>query len=136
MKEELISYETAVKAKEKGFDVRCNYAYNQLGTLIGDYIIGLGSEGLLYKNCYAPTQSLLAKWLREEHNIHCTINPYGDGLNWSISAITFTNKTTSDGRLIYNKRNNELMEKKFQTYEQALEAALKEALDLIPDKKQ
>ena len=50
MTEQLISKETAVLAKEKGFDLN-----NHL------------------KNGNPPTQSLLQKWLREKHNIDISI---------------------------------------------------------------
>ena len=54
MEEQLISYETAKLAKEKGFD----------------FIYIIDNE---LTNHSLITQSLLQKWLREVHNIHITV---------------------------------------------------------------
>lgn len=83
MKEQLISYETAKLAKEAGFPAdEIFYVYSENGTYklpsgrSGDYYEGYCEHGTLYELCEvedpspipAPTQSLLQKWLREEHN--------------------------------------------------------------------
>ncbi len=57
MIEELISFETAKLAKEKGFNEQCS----------------------------APTQSLLQKWLREVHNIHVNVS-YGLTFTFKING--------------------------------------------------
>ena len=88
MKEQLISFETAKLAKEKGFDIPCLYAYriwrenikktdkNPLQGLNIEYEPYMGGSSASIKFYYqskqytlAPTQSLLQKWLREKHNI-------------------------------------------------------------------
>lgn len=66
MKDELISYPTAKLAKEIGFAEPCNYCY------IGDgekwpcagYINDEDDSWSI------PTQSLLARYLREKHGVH------------------------------------------------------------------
>ena len=60
--------------------------------------------------------SLLAKWLREEHNIHLIAykNINIDGYDWCY--------ITTDGITNINS---------YKTYEEALEAGLQEALKLI-----
>ena len=74
MKEQLISFKTAKLAKEKGFDVSVDRYYD----FIGDTCSNMGminfnvSKSELYS---APTQSLLQKWLRENHTIHCVSIP-------------------------------------------------------------
>ena len=55
--EELVIYEVAKLAKEKGFDVPTDFCYEQSGCLVR-----VGSIS-------APTQSLLQRWLREEKGI-------------------------------------------------------------------
>ena len=69
----------------------------------------------LYR-CSAPTQSLLAKWLREEHNIHLIAykNINIDGYDWCY--------ITTDGITNINS---------YKTYEEAYEIGLQEALKLI-----
>jgi len=101
MEEQLISKETAILAKEKGFDL-----YNHL------------------KNGNPPTQSVLQKWLREEHKIYIMVYVMED----------------SDG-IIYHEFGlkqvvNWLSDKsckpaKFNTYEDALEFGLQKALTFV-----
>lgn len=70
MEEQLISFETAKLAKEKGFREPCIYWTDEITQEMGD------------SNCYEEpdfdkyplsigicTQSLLQKWLRKKHNI-------------------------------------------------------------------
>ena len=108
MEEQLISFETAKLAKEKGFDFI--------------YII----DNELTKHSLI-TQSLLQKWLREVHKI-----------NIFISSKTIENKTIfiPHGRTIPDTINNNLIVDIIQyctnnTYEDAFEIGLQEALKLI-----
>jgi len=70
MKDEIISFETAKLAKEKGFNILYNVAYCEQGILRtcnpDFYLVGYHNQGLA---TLAPTQSLLQKWLREVHDI-------------------------------------------------------------------
>jgi len=104
MNEQLISFETAKLAKKKGFDWVVFGDYTKDGILIHT------TPTAKYK---APTQSLLQKWLREEKEIFIDVS-YGN-LNkkwyYSVSSTGF-GETKKD-------------------YEEALEAGLKEALNLI-----
>lgn len=122
MEDELISFETAKLAKEKGFDEKVravfrvwhevaqerkyhNRAYNYNGANWD------GDKDQFYSR---PTQSLLQKWLREEHNIDFVIIPYPRGYEFMI----FNNSEEST-RYRYSG---------YTTYEEALEASLFEAL--------
>ncbi len=79
MTEQLISFETAKLAKEKGFfdkniygDVRLSQAvfYDKHG-LQYDIREVFEDKGIEVELCYnAPTQSLLQRWLREAHGIY------------------------------------------------------------------
>jgi len=104
MKEQLISFETAKLAKEKG----CIYSQPKINH---DNTIGI-------QNC---TQSLLQKWLREEHQIHIRefYGSYGEKWSFQIEPCNSGNKPpfVSD----FN----------FETYELALETGLRKALKLI-----
>lgn len=64
MQEELITFETAKLAKEKGFNDIISGYYNSEGILQKHF-------GLIEAFCKAPTQSLLQRWLREIYNIDC-----------------------------------------------------------------
>lgn len=133
IKEDLITYETALLAKSKGFGLETLHFY----TKPNSKMFGIDEHGRSYsiKNTsktlyqcgkqavlnienvfYAPTQTVLAKWLRDVHNIHINID--------SWKKATF--------HLIYNNGSfypeNPSM---WDTYEQALEEGLKAALKLI-----
>ena len=111
MKDEIISLETAKLAKEKGFDIRQETFYNEGSgwSLQSDSIIRTGKDEFLE----APTQSLLAKWLREVHMTDIVVRRTASelGYHWYIQGCI------NEG---YGK-----------TYEVALEEALQEALELI-----
>tara|TARA_R110001606_G_scaffold391495_1_gene559642 strand:+ start:65 stop:349 length:285 start_codon:yes stop_codon:yes gene_type:complete len=92
MKEQLITFETAKLAKEKGFEL--NGYTNDIE---------------------APTQSLLQKWLREEHEIHLTVT--------SISQESWQCHITKIGDSLGKKYFED-----FYNYEEALEKGLMEAL--------
>ena len=115
MKEQLITFDTAKLAKEKGFEnktphkLRRDY-YNHLGEINGDvteyikaYVANKGLEK--YNTIDAPTQSLLQKWL-------------------SCLYIPMRGKACISDRKYVSKL-------KFDTYEEALEEGLQEALKLI-----
>jgi hypothetical protein len=68
---------------------------------------------------YAPTQSLLQKWLRDEHKLHITI--------FSSSQESWMYRVTKQ----YQRLEYGSYEEDFETYEKVLEAGLFEALKLI-----
>jgi len=124
MKEELITYNTAKLAKEKGFD----YPYifpEQVGVLscyseIGDLGTSLMNNAIY--NIQAPIQSLLQRWLREEHKINIIVFPMlNDGIDCYYNYDIYTNLAdTYSECLTY-----------INTYEEAMELGLIEALNLI-----
>lgn len=89
MEDQLISFETAKLAKEKGFEEYCFSYYNLKGEIKHNYSENGSSTDVDFRvdledlldnfnrgipNTYsAPTQSLLQKWLREVHKIHIEI---------------------------------------------------------------
>lgn len=87
--EDFVTFEIALKLKEKGFIEECIAYYHTDGELLynrdqyrgGDYKSLLRSYNSLPKNpigCEqidAPTTSQVLKWLREEKNIILTPNP-------------------------------------------------------------
>jgi hypothetical protein len=72
--------------------------------------------------CQAPTHAVLAKWLRDVHNL--IVLPY---YNYECDNTPYT-------FLVYRKNNSQQInayENDYETYEQALEAGLFHALTLI-----
>ena len=125
MEDTRITFETAKLAKEKGFPQEPNRLkipyYNYKGEFKGDvkdwlrkYLRKEDTSDV--ESVSAPTQSLLAKWLREEHNIHLIAykNINIDGYDWCY--------ITTDGITNINS---------YKTYEEAYEIGLQEALKLI-----
>lgn len=125
MEDTRITFETAKLAKEKGFPQEPNRRkvpyYNYKGEFNGDVTDFLRKylreeDTSDVESVSAPTQSLLAKWLREEHNIHLIAykNINIDGYDWCY--------ITTDGITNINS---------YKTYEEAYEIGLQEALKLI-----
>jgi hypothetical protein len=114
MEDELILFETAKIAKEKGFDLNVNEGFTKDGK---NFMCGKKSE-FFPEECRRPTQSLLQKWLREIHNIHITI--FSKSQESWMCRITYKGQSLKDG--IYAED--------FENYEKALEYALKESLKI------
>jgi hypothetical protein len=130
MTDQLISFETAILAKEKGFNISCSTYFRENKSTTTNSCMRLGMEGIKY---YAkPTQSLLQKWLREVHNIHINITKLYECSKepaifegWSIYIAGRTFETNYP-------INKDLLTKVFKTYKEALEKGLIEALKLLP----
>jgi hypothetical protein len=131
MEEEFITYETALLAKEKGFNLIVRAYYHTNGELEDDDGTG---DWNVHDTQSAPTQSLLQKWLREEHNLNIEITPCGynhKDKHYSfrslVRAITKTSNVHNNGC----KSDIEGDFYIFRSYEKALEAGLMAALGLI-----
>lgn len=137
MEDQKISLETARLAKEKGFNEKCTFFY-VIGFKTIKEELPLKTWGNYENNekllqavslakgqphlALAPTQSLLQKWLRENHKIHIVIKPYqNEFLDFTIAVYTEHSNAIGgfeeDGSYI--------------SYEDALEDALQKALSLI-----
>ncbi|HHX70959.1 MAG TPA: hypothetical protein GX708_23280 [Gallicola sp.] len=83
MEEQLISFETAKLAKEKGFDEVCSYLYENSKDIV--YTTHKNSELNKHFDWYsAPTQSLLQKFIREKRGVHIEIHRNASGYYWSM----------------------------------------------------
>jgi len=125
MNEQLISFETAKLAKENGFDgTGCTHCYdphNPIESQTWSDNIGCSTEERLARLIDAPSQSLLQKWLREEHNIHVIPRLLGV-VGWNFTMIGLGGRTISLRASYQSKKD---------TYEEALEAGLQEALKIL-----
>tara|TARA_R110002020_G_scaffold241717_1_gene454947 strand:+ start:1201 stop:1575 length:375 start_codon:yes stop_codon:yes gene_type:complete len=119
MKDELISFETAKLAKEKRFNI-FNDSYTKRGTIITSQQQARYIEECIYP---APTQSLLQRWLREKHGLH--VEP--KLANQESKKSYYYGVYKWDKYRAYIKGTNV----RFDTYEQALEGGLLEAVKLI-----
>ena len=137
MEDEIVSFETAMLLKEKGFNEPCSYYYEnndlyKLGYYHGD---GTGfsrndapiNDRLLCEEmqCTAPTQSLAQKWLRETRNITFNANPHS---NDGKIIYVVTIKVISSNNVMMDTSNKATM---FDNYEDAIEAGLKYCLKSI-----
>lgn len=108
MEEQLVSFETAKLAREKGFNVECRYGYTRLKELMTidrsqeSFFEGasrnyrnseLESYNKSYLECNddeyvciytALAQSLLQKFIRETRGVHIEIHRNASGYYWSM----------------------------------------------------
>jgi len=101
----------------------------------GSRCFGCNKSGTYFETFSAPTQSLLIKWLREKHNLFIKIDFFQsdefEELDFDFSIFDLTNPFKEDGVTDNPIRDYIDTETYFFKYEEALEAALLEALLLI-----
>ena len=124
--ETLINFETAKLAKEKGFNIYQNHQYGQSGAI---YYYSLYQCKLFGDVYYAPSQSLLQKWLRDKCKLHIEIqlgkDDYQIFYNYRIDKIEFVKNYVTD-YLSLNEIHNGV-----SNYEECLEMGLQNALKLL-----
>lgn len=106
IEEQFVSFETAKMLKEAGFEAECGFIVDDDG-----------------RKLYRPTQALAARWLREVHHYAVCVWYSAEYEKWfyvhgNLDNMMF-NEEYSISDFIYN------------SYEQALEAGLQEAVKLI-----
>lgn len=134
MEEQYINIETAKIAKEKRFNISCSRIFYEDKWRISEF----GNSQTYYsfmwlqecdkdweKNYLRPTQSLLQKWIREVHHVIVEIRFMGGITTMTAwyDYVIYSNEVTSN--------NKEKLSLNYKTYEDALEAALIDALNLI-----
>ena len=148
MKEQLVTFDTAKFAKEKGFDIKVETFY--MGDSEDNFLHNAGkkdnwnnhkcifNESELSGDYSAPTQSLLQKWFREVHNLSVEVeydpsyeieegkDEWADCIfSVSIVDISYTREWKGTTPNFQRRDGNQF------TYEGALEKGLVEALKLI-----
>ena len=128
MEDTRINFETAKLSKEKGFPQEPNRRkvpyYNYKGEFNGDVTDFLRKylreeDTSNVESVSAPTQSLIAKWLREKHNIIVLVLYDGKTFYYQIQRKEWDDCITQFDLTLD------------QTYEEAYEIGLQEALKLI-----
>jgi len=118
MEDQLIAFETAKLAKEKGFNEKTNFAFYYDGTQTWN---DPGYDILIAR----PTQSLLQKWLREKYRIDITVWIRFDQ---SYGVLLCKDRNRIGEEIIISVTSKNLGN---NLYELALEQGLYEALKLI-----
>lgn len=138
--DEIVTYEVAKLAKEKGFDCKV-YNYYQAKKHYCETFRGIELHSVCWKletdDCYsrynkgsedivsAPTQSLLQRWLREAKGVQITIN-YQKGCHEEKPSYDHSiYRFTAD----FSDEEFDIFKEGYETYELALEDALKYALE-------
>lgn len=135
MEEQIISFYTAQLAKEKGFDP--HYDEFRLVKMYKTqdhetYACVEEMYGNLYRHDYvAVSQSLLQKWLREQYRIDVEAYSNASGYSWILNK-SFNKEWFSGGTHLKNSdMSGPNSAGAWDTYEEAFEQGLFEALNLI-----
>lgn len=113
-----VSYETALLAKENGFNEVCYHHFGSDGNEFGSRNPEGGKNSQWVKCVARPTQAHLQKWLRKKHHIHvyCVVSDKG---------LPFYDVYLTNGCIRYKKEDNECV------YEESLEEGLQTGLKWI-----
>lgn len=123
MTEELVTLEIAKLLKEKGFNEYCKYVISDKGLMM-ETIFRTSKD--LPKSFYScPMQSIAQKWLRETKNLHIEI--YRSAVGYGYAIVKADNGTWQEDDDSRGPNDGGL----WDTYEEALEAGIREALKLI-----
>lgn len=167
MEEQIVSFEVAKLAKEKGFNWKCRgYIHNSHFHFVKDNVIPNNipihhseifsviedhnnrdsveyhninpkCKEKVYDRLSLPTQSLLQRWLREIHRIHICIDLMDNSCEfYYYFTLTIINIREFHDEDMMDQAVTRLNHLKFNTYEEALEEALLNALKLIENEKE
>jgi hypothetical protein len=119
MRDEIITEETAKLAKKKGFDNGCEYLWGTYDDYIGLHHVDNYNRMANDDQYSAPTQTLLAMWIREIHKIHIEIYCNASGWGYILTKLNGTTIQEITDCVFFNSN------------EKALEVGLVEALKRI-----
>ena len=111
--EDFVTYELAVKLKEKGFDWETSNVYER------------NTIACRYEDYPKPTISQVLKWLREEKEIYIECFLYNGTYSYFIKSITQICKDD----LFHECLNEDTTDEEYTTYEQAALAGIEYVLD-------
>jgi hypothetical protein len=135
MKDQLVSFETAWEARERGFDEPTSNHYRASTVELEEHhLFTSNSQWSKVKEdkpkadlFSAPTQSLLQRWLREKHGKFVYLLPNSDRNivdgEWGFQII--------DINYVHTQGNRFELDEIIGTYEEALEEGLLKALKEI-----
>ena len=125
MEDQLVSYRIAKLAKDKGFKEWCDFAYRSTDNEEQLMAKSTWRNGEIHDShkgfCTAPTQSLLQKWLREVKNY--------------VVIVTYDHSNPEKPYSVNGGQTApciiDIAEHDFNSYEDALEEGLLQALELV-----
>ena len=122
VQEAYCSYEVAKLLKEKGFDEVCfKYALNGKIYNNGDFVICHRDD----VEVGIPTLQMAMKWLREVHDIIVVVEPHAyDYINSKISSYVFCLWCGDNYEELYSNQHSNVYGVYYNSYEEAVEAAL------------
>lgn len=120
--DQLVSLETGILAKEKGYNQNPYITKDAYGPTYTDGSdIRLRSSSLFNPDtntCVAPTQTALQRWLREKHNL-------------KVFCVSTNKNNVESWRCMISINKVAKLRQPFSSYEEALEDGLQEALKVI-----
>lgn len=125
IEESYVSLETARMLKEVGFDVPCTSQYTE-----NEFAWENLRKTDFNKSNYVfsrPTQALVARWLREVHNIYVCIDMNAAGWYYNLC------KSCDGTYILWSSYHGPNDGGNWDSYEESLEAGLQEAIKLIKE---
>ena len=127
--EDYVSFETAKLLKEKGFDENCAALYHLRTGEIIQQGVGYVFNNSQWENFItAPTLQMAMKWLRKEHNLHCS-SDYDIVLGWYCQITSLTETVEYDYEEM--KHYHPDKDNGFSSPEEACEVAIKYCLEKL-----
>ena len=121
--EDYCTYEVAKLLKEKGFDVKTLTVYSQNGSFMPNGVI----EDTYQTFYNAPTHQMAMKWLREREKLAYNILIIADG---DLGDLHYSYEIQEiDNEFLQVNGSLDIEDQRFDTYEEAVEAALKYSLE-------
>lgn len=114
-----VSYEIAKLLKELGFDWECNYHYANSNMLCHGFC---NNDPIFKVIMSAPTLEVAQRWLREVKNTHIEVSPDSTMSAYIYNILLSFDKFWLGSAISYT------------TYEEAQEAGIKKALEIILEK--
>src|SRR5271170_314239 len=130
MTDELISFPTALLAKKLGFDVICHHWYRPYDKKLFINQVGF-SDNSSEQRLSAPSQTLLARWLRFTRYMHVEPSLNFDPQRkeeFGYRCYVFSN-TGEWNHVEYHATETTI--DTFLSYEGAMEAGLRAAMDIL-----
>lgn len=123
--EDYVSFETAKLLKEKGFHEPLNYFYNSNGIVCYATPYNWNQTTGEYPDYSRPTLQMAMKWLRNKHDIVCSVGLFTD-LPYKPPYWSFNILNQSTANVMY-----EAFDIECETYEEAADAAIKYCLEKL-----
>ena len=127
-----VSLEVAKLFKEIGFDWKCNGVFlSEDGTQYAFFkknaVCDNNNRKYTPYNISAPTLEIAQRWLRVVKQIHLYVRPILDEHKYVVTVVV-------DDLMWGQVNDNNGTSKRFNTYEEAQEAGIKKALEIILEK--